>query len=182
MGRKSKLTSEQWADIDRRILENESIRALSREFGVSDSSIRERRDKLGKSKTVQEVAHKIVEAENSLAALPISAQVSARNLAARLLSISNSLACAAEHGAATSHRLNALANSEVAKVDDANPMASMESLRTVGVLTKLANESANIALNLLSANKDTVKRLNDEGGDGGPAAPVFNLTLTNEGE
>jgi len=66
------------------------------------------------------------------------------------------------HGAATAHRLNALANSEVAKVDDSSPLSSLENLRGVGVLTKLANESANIALNLLAANKDRVANIEAE--------------------
>lgn len=169
MGRKSKLTPEQWEEVDRRILEGEAIRALAREFGVSDSAIRERIAKAGKIQPVQEVAAKIIEAERSLAALPLAAQITAQNLAAKLRNISASLASAAEHGAATAHRLNALANSEVAKVDDAKPMESLENLRNVGVLTKLANDSASIALNLLAANKDTVKRINEA--DDGPPVP-----------
>ena len=58
---------------------------------------------------------------------------------------------------------DALANGEVAKVDDADPLSasSIEALKGVGVLTKLANDSANIAVNLLAANKDAVKRVND---------------------
>jgi hypothetical protein len=65
--------------------------------------------------------------------------------------------------------LNALANSEVAKVDDADPLGSLEALRGVGVLSKLANESAAVALNLLAANKPAVERLNQEP----PARPRF---------
>lgn len=57
----------------------------------------------------------------------------------------------------TAHRLQALANSEVQKVDDAEPLASLEALRGVQVLTKLANESAQTGLNLLTANKKTVE-------------------------
>ena len=79
----------------------------------------------------------------------------------KLRSISTSLASAAELGAKTSHRLHALANGEVAKVDDADPMKKIDNLRNVGVLTKLANESAHVALNLLAANKDRVKQLDD---------------------
>jgi hypothetical protein len=162
MGRKSKLSIEQWAQVDRRILEGEAIRALAREFGVSEAAIRERIAKIGKLPSVQVVAAKIIDAEQSLAALPLSAQITAQSLAAKLRAISHSLASAAEHGAATAHRLNALANSEVAKVDDATPMESIDKLRNVGVLSKLANDSAAIALNLMAANKDTVTRLNTE--------------------
>lgn len=162
MGRKSKLTPEQWAEVDRRIIEGESIRALAREFGVSDATIRERIAKHGKKENVQEVARKIVDAEQSLAALPLTAQITARNLAEKLLAISDNLASAAHYGAQTAHRLNALANSEVQKVDDADPLASVVSLKGVAALTKLANDSASIALNLLAANKDTVTKLNTD--------------------
>ncbi len=103
----------------------------------------------------------IVETDAALKSLPLTARVTAQNLAARLKAISESLASAGQLGAATAHRLNALANSEVSKVDDAAPMESLENLRNVGVLTKLANESANLALNLLAANKETVKKIND---------------------
>ena len=172
MARPSKLKPEQWAEIDRRRLEGESRRSLAREFGISEAAIREREEKIGRIETVQQVAAKIVDAERSLAALPVAAQVSAQNLADKLRNISASLASAAELGAKTSHRLQALANSQVAKVDDADPMKSIAELRDVGVLTKLANDSASIALNLLAANKDTVTKLNNPAGDEGKAAPV----------
>jgi transposase-like protein len=161
MGRKSKLTPDQWAEVDRRVLEGEAIRALAREFGISDAAIRERIAKAGKLPVIQEVAAKLVEAERSLAALPLSSQITARNLAQKLLSISDNLATAAEYGAKTAHRLQALANSEVVKVDDAEPLKSLDALKNVGVLTKLANDSASIALNLLAANKDAIKKIND---------------------
>jgi hypothetical protein len=141
-------------------LEGEAVRAVARDFPISEAAIRERFAKIGKIQTVQAVARKIIDTENSLAALPIAAQVSAQNLAAKLRSISDNLAGAAMHGAATAHRLNALANSEVGKVDDAEPLKSLKALRGVSVLSKLANESASVALNLLAANKPTVERIN----------------------
>lgn len=166
MGRKSKLTLEQWAEVDRRILEGESIRSLARQFGVSDATIRERISKHGTKENVQSVARKIVDAEVSLAALPLTAQITARNLAGKLRAISDNLASAAHYGAQTAHRLNAIANSEVQKIDDAQPLASVESLKGVAALTKLANDSASIALNLLSANKETVQKINEQQPEG----------------
>lgn len=163
MGRKSKLTPEQWAEVDRRILEGESIRALAREYGISDSAIRERIAKNGKVENVQVVARKIVDAELSLAALPISSQITARNLADKLRAISDNLAGAAHYGAATAHRLAGIANAKVQEIDDAAPLnaESLESLRGVAALTKLANEASTIGVNLLAANKETVKKLNE---------------------
>jgi hypothetical protein len=162
VGRKSKLSEEQWAEVFRRRIEGESRRALAREFQISEASIREREEKNGKTAEVQQVARMIVATEAAYKSLPVTAQLSAQNLAGKLRSISESLASAADLGAKTSHRLQALANSEVGKVDDADPLSedSMTALKGVSALTKLANDSASIALNLLAANKETVKELN----------------------
>lgn len=177
MGRPSKLSPDQWAEVGRRLIDGESKRALAREYGISDAALRAYIAKLGQTETVQKAAAKLVEAEATIASLPIPAQVSARNLAAKLLAISSNLASAAEHGAATAHRLNALANSEVGKVDDASPLTSLENLRGVGVLTKLANDSASIALNLLAANKETVQKINAQEPDAKPAPVRERLSL-----
>lgn len=164
MARPSKLTPAQWSEIDRRLVAGDVPSDLAREFGVHPAQISRRTV----SQNVQEVkivAQQIAESHAALAALPRTAQYQALNLAEKLRSISGSLASAAELGAKTAHRLQALSNNEVQKVDDENPMASLENLRGVGVLTKLANDSASIALNLLSANREAVQKMNapDEG-------------------
>ena len=161
MARPSKLTPEQWKEVERRVLDGESIRSLAKEFGVSEGAIRQRVST--QTTHVRNVAEKLAEAQTALAELPIRQQYIAVSLADKLRNISTSLASAAELGAATAHRLQALANSEVAKIDDADPLVSIESLKGVAVLTKLANESAATGLNLLSANKDAVQKLNDPG-------------------
>lgn len=172
MGRKSKLTDAQWAEIESRLLNGESRTSLGKEFGVAESSIRQKFK--GQVETIKAVAGKVADAAIALRALPISAQITANSLARKLVDISENLASAALHGSATAHRLNALANSEVGKVDDADPMASLENLRNVGVLTKLANESASIGINLLAANKETIKRMNEpDATEGGPAQGVL---------
>lgn len=94
--------------------------------------------------------------------MPIAQQYAAMNLADKLRAISSSLASAAELGAKTAHRLHALAHNEVSKVDDSAPLCpeSIEALKGVGVLTKLANDSSQIAVNLLNANRDAAKEAN----------------------
>jgi len=161
MGRKSKLTDSQWVEIERRLLEGESRRALAKEFGVAESTLREK--VTAQVTQIKVVANQIVATEQALKALPISAQLSAQSLASKLRSISDHLARAADYGAATAHRLSAIAHSEVAKIDDATPLnaQSVESLKGIAVLTKMANDSSSIALNLVAANKDTVKSLNE---------------------
>lgn len=161
MARPSKLKPEQWTEIIKRLLAGEKAADLAREYGVSKTAISTRVSK--RTETIQTVAHQVVAAERALSELPISEQLLAVNLASKLRAISDNLASAAQYGAQTAHRLSALANSEVSKVDDAEPLKSIESLKGVAALTKLANDSASIALNLLAANKDTVKELNVNG-------------------
>jgi hypothetical protein len=156
-GRPPALTPAQQQEVQRRLAAGEGVRALAAEYKVGKATIGRL---AGHAGHVRKVAEKLAEAQNALAALPLVHQHTALNLAEKLRSISDNLASAAELGAKTSHRLQALANSQVAKVDDADPMKSIAELRDVGVLTKLANDSASIALNLLSANKPTVERLN----------------------
>ncbi len=152
MARPSKLSPQQWAEVERRLAAGEGVRDLARAFGVSPAAV-SKRGVSKQTKQVQVVAKQLAQAQTALAALPVAQQYTAVSLAEKLRNISGSLASAAELGAKTAHRLNALANTEVNKVDDANPLASIEELRSVGVLTKLANDSAHIAVNLLAANK-----------------------------
>lgn len=41
MGRRSKLTNEQWAEVETRAAAGDSLRQLAREFDLSDSTLRE---------------------------------------------------------------------------------------------------------------------------------------------
>lgn len=176
MGRKSKLTPEQWAEVDRRLLEGQAIRRVAEDYPITEASIRARLAKLGRREDVQQVAAKLVDAQRSLEALPISARITAQNLAEKLRSISDSLACAAELGAKTAHRLHSIANTQAAMVDDAEPSKSLENLKMVGALSKLANDSSHISLNLLAANRERVQRLADEGA-GSSDAPELAITV-----
>jgi hypothetical protein len=166
MSRPPALSPQQQAEVRRRLAEGEGIRALAREFSVGVATIKRLS---AHTEQVRNVAEQVAAAQTALAALPVAQQHQALSLADKLRSISDNLAAAAMHGAATAHRLNALANAEVAKVDDAEPLQSLESLRGVGVLSKLANESAAVALNLLAANKPTVERIN------APPAPTTTI-------
>jgi hypothetical protein len=152
MGRKSKLTERQWEAIGKRLLEGEKARALAREFGVSEATIRGRFS--AQVAEIKTVANQIVATESALKALPISAQIAAHDLAAQLRSISGHLA-----GAATAHRLSGIAHAKVQEIDDAKPLdsESIESLKGVSILTEMANKASVIGLNLLSANKEMVK-------------------------
>lgn len=162
MGRPSKLTEKQWADIQQRLLNGEKAAALAREFKVSKTRISERFSE--RTGTIRNVAEQLVAAEGALRALPVSEQVQALNLADELRAISMHLAGAAKFGAATAHRLNGIAHAKVQEIDDAAPLSaeSLESLKGIAVLTKIANDSATIGLNLLAANKEAIKEMNQD--------------------
>lgn len=160
MGRKSKLTDKQWEEVRQRHIDGESIRSLADEFKVAESSVREKIS--GDTKRIKAVANQILETESALKALPISAQISAHNLADQLRAISGHLAGAANFGAATAHRLAGIANGRVAQIDDAKPLddKGITELKGIAVLTKLANEASEIGVNLLRANKEQIDEMN----------------------
>lgn len=167
MGRKSKLTEKQWARIGERFLAGESARSLGPEYGVSEAAIRQRFS--SQHKKIKSVANQIIEAENAFKELPIASQIATQNLTAQLRSISDHLASAAQFGAMTAHRLSGIANAQVELVDDAEPEKSTEALQRIAVLTKIANGSSEIAVNLLRANKETVDDLNKGEDERAPA-------------
>jgi hypothetical protein len=160
MGRPSKLTDKQWDEVKKRLAGGEKAADLAREYGVSKTAISTRVSK--RIETVKSVANQIVSAEEALKSLPVSEQLLTLSLADDLRAISRHLAGAGKFGAATAHRLSGIANAKVQEIDDAAPLdeKSLEALKGVAVLTKLANEAAQIPIGLLQANKETVKELN----------------------
>ncbi len=167
MGRPSKLTAKQWDTIGKRFLAGEKARPLGREFGVSEAAIRQRFST--QHEQIKTVANQIVAAESAFKELPLASQIATQDLAAQLRSISGHLAGAANFGAATAHRLSGIAHAQVQKIDDAEPLGaeSIESLKGVAALTKLANDSSQIGLNLLSANKEMIR----DAAQGGSQSP-----------
>ena len=175
MGRKSSLTPDQWVEAERRhLVDGVSLNSLAIEYGVNESTLRR---KIKPNKAEQEntpkplilLAKEKAEVDRSakriaeeIAALPIPRQNIVQTLAARLSNVSMHMLSAAEYGAATSHRLAALANAEVSKVDDANPMLSLDTLKGVAALTEMANKAGEPALKLISATKDTIKMPTDD--------------------
>jgi len=166
MGRPSKLTDKQWQQIGKRLLAGEKARPLAREFGVSEAAIRGKFS--AHMEKVKSVANQIVATREQLDSMPVSAQIDAFNLADKLRSISSHMAGAAVFSAASAHRLMGMAHEQVQKIDDAEPERTMVAMQRFGALNKLANEAAHIPLNLLSANKESVKLVNQDT----PVTPV----------
>lgn len=168
MGRPSKLTDKQWAQISKRVLHGEKPADLAREYGVHPAAISRRVAQ--PAKETKRIANQLVTAEQELRALPIAQQLEALNLADELRAISMHLAGAAKFGSATAHRLAGIAHGKVQEIDDAAPLSdSMDALRNVAALTKLANDASQIGVNLLAANKDHIKRLQDAEDEGADA-------------
>ena len=146
MGRPSKLTPTQWDEIGKRLASGESAADLAKAHGIAQSQI-SRRFSHDTQMRVKQVAH-------ALAVMPVKELTAALSLADELRAISGHLAAAGRYGSATAHRLQALAHGEVQKIDDQNPLDSIEALKGVQALTRLANDAAATGLNLLTANKD----------------------------
>ena len=175
MARPSKLTEKQWAEIGKRLLGGEKPAALAKEFKIDRAALTRRFSQ--QVKTVNHVAKQIVTAEASLYALPVAQQLEAISLANKLRSISTHLASAAEYGSMTAHRLSGIAHGQVEKIDDADPLCeqSLESLKGIAALTKMANASSEIGLNLLRANKEAIDSINRDGDKPEPKQIVFSV-------
>ena len=151
MARPSKLTPEQWDEVKKRRLAGESFGNLAKDYGISKAAIIKQ---IGnRLVTVKDVANQIVTTEANLRRLPVTDQLLAISLSDKLRSISTHAAGAADNGMAIAHRLTGIGRMLVEQVDDADPLASMEQLKAVAVIGKIANDAAHIGLNLLNANK-----------------------------
>ena len=160
MGRKSPITEKQWEQIGKRVLAGESIRALSREYGVSDAGIRKRFSV--RTKEIKDVANQLVAAEIAYQNLPFSSQRSARTLADTLLAIQENMTSAALFGAASANQLQGIAHKMVQKLNQSGPESEedMEALKRVAYVTRASNEAAQIPLDMLKGSKDKVEELN----------------------
>ena len=126
---------------------------------MTESTIRSKfggaiRAVIAQSAQVREIAHQVAEVQDAVEKLPPFQRDVVFDLAASLRNVSRSLTKAAELGADTSMRLQEMASTQIRKVNQDDPTKSIEELKSVGIMTRLANDSASIALNLLAANKD----------------------------
>lgn len=80
----------------------------------------------------------------------------------KLQALSDHMLGAATYGAATSHRLHGIAHAKVQEIDDAAPLngESMEALKNVAVITKVANDAGAMGAAVLAANKEVIKEAN----------------------
>jgi AcrR family transcriptional regulator len=119
MGRKAKLTEAQWEEIKRRVVADESMTSLAREFGISKALVSKHCSK--KAERIRVVANKLVDASKALNNLPEGERPLAVRLADDLKSISQNVARAAKAGSATGAALAELATERAKSVMLAEP-------------------------------------------------------------
>lgn len=174
MGRPSKLSEKQWAEVEKRLLAGEKPADLAKEYGVDRAALTRRFSQ--PLRNIKQVANQIVQTSEALKALPVAQQVQAINLADELRAISEHMASSAKHGSMASSKLNAMMHAEVQRFQDnaqaaimagESPLTteSIENLKGIGVLGRLANSASEIGLNLLKANKDAIDGMNKQQDD-----------------
>lgn len=163
MGRRSKLTPDQWEDAAKRIGKGEPYREVAALFGVKENTLRKGlmnlRD-LAVDKSLADLSVRNI--SNEISKLGESQQRIVNTLAATLTSISGHLAKGADWSAMSFSRLAWMANIQAQKSDDADPFSedSAKALQRFLGLQEMANVAATVPLNLLRANKEAVDALN----------------------
>lgn len=199
MGRKSALSDEGWTKAIRRVLiDGETVNSVAKSLGIDEASLRRKikpnkSEGANKAKSLKQLAIEKVEAESALSQiseeiseLPMASQRIVGDLAKKLSNISSYLATSAEHGALASSKLNAIMHAEVQRLQDGaqesilqgvSPLnsESIENLKGIGALSRLANSASEIGLNLLKANKEAIDDLNKQADKPEPKQIVFTV-------
>ena len=175
MGRPSKLSDRQWAEVEKRLLAGDKPADLAREFKVDRAQLTRRFSQ--PLRNVKTVAQQVFEADVALKSLPVAQQALVLSLADELKAISSHLASASKYGAMTSHRLLGIAHQQSQLIDDAEPMGeqSMEAIKGIRALAVTANESSLIARDLLKANKETIDGMNKADDKPKPSAITYRV-------
>jgi len=154
----AKLTQKQWDKIKEKLDAGEKATDLAKIYKVTPQAIYGRF--AYKQKQVKELANQIVEShqllDKTLKNFTPDIQLEAWDMASDLLHISKHVAGGAKYGAMTFYRLAGIANQHAQQLDDSKPDA--ESLARIAGLTKVANDAAAPALNLLAANRKWTER------------------------
>lgn len=151
MGRPSKLSPQQWAEITRRAAAGEAITALAKEYGVNHAQVSRRVSHL--SHAVRNAAEKLALGRMAVAALPVRQQAGAETLADQLQHMSTDLAAAGVAGARMARHLQELALGEAERVNARNLESHADTLKTAAVLTRMANDAAMTPTALATAKR-----------------------------
>lgn len=159
MGRKSKLTDEQWEEIKTRNLAGESLRSLAREFGVGESTAREKVS--AQTAQIKDVAKQILDTKAAISALPVSAQVSAYNLADKMMAVSLNTTDASVAGSLIAKLVNEDAFRKLAKVVEGKKTLTEEDVSSAMKSAMTANTASKIGIDLLTLASRASNGLSD---------------------
>jgi hypothetical protein len=157
MGRKSKLTEDQWSEIEQRHLKGEAMRALAREFKIDPASISARISQ--RVKQTKTLANQLATAELAVERLPISQRMVIRTVADDLKVINTNMAAAGALSSGTSRILSQIANEQALKIDMAEPFGDIELLKGVTFAQKGALEAAQLPAMFMTGKADPQKVL-----------------------
>lgn len=159
MARPSKLTEKQWQVVIERAVAGEPVRAIARELKISESTIRERVS--AQVKQIKDVANQIVNTDIALKQMPVSAQITAHNLADMIKAMQLNLVISAANGASVAAKLSRIALNQANRVDDDSIIdsESAESIKGIAILTRTANEASQSAMDLMKLNKEAAADL-----------------------
>ena len=149
MGRPSKLSDKQKAEIQRRRINGETIRALAKIFKVSAATISALVSE--RTETIKTLAATIANAERKFDSLAVSEQIAVRCFADHLKGISDGLATAASLIAQTSAHLAEIAYGKATRL---TAECDESDLRVVAAFLETSNRASVIGVNLLTNNKD----------------------------
>lgn len=159
MGRKSKLTDEQWEEIKTRNLAGESLRSLAREFGVGESTAREKVS--AQTAQIKDVAKQILNTKAAISALPVSAQISAYNLADKMMIMQGDLSDAAIAGANTAKLLNEAMNKRLILARATKDGVTEDDISVAMKSSMTANSAGKISMDMLTLASRVSNSLSD---------------------
>lgn len=172
MPRPSKLTKEQWLELEQRhVVDGVPITRLAEQYGLDESSIRRKikptlAERARGVTTLRALAEEKVDALESvrtvdaeIAKLPETRQIIVNDLVQRMQSISVHLSCAAEMNASTARKLALLAQAQVDKVKPGRAIddQARKHIADANYLAKSATEAGALGMGLLSANRDQMR-------------------------
>lgn len=157
MGRKSILTPKQWDEIVRRnMTDGVSIRKLSREFGISESGIR---DYLRSQKQkIKNVAIQMVNVNEALHSLSPRAQLTAQNVAGKILAMKSNCLDAGMAMSEVSKHIAQATTRQVAKQKDSD-LLTKTMLNDVLLASNVVNSALKPAFEFMTiqASEKTVE-------------------------
>ena len=146
----TKLTRDQWNDIERRLLEGERGFALAKEYGVSEGTIRYRFPK--KREELDNAVDAVIQARTAVAKLPKSLQLRVANLADVKMQIIDMQSRSALLAAQTAYKMTQVANTQADKIDEHAP--DLETARIVHGFLETAKVASYQPIELMKVAKD----------------------------